>query len=95
MSLPMLALLTGLFVIPCVLLWMGHRLRRRPAAWRATFWGAVIGYVVGMTATLAAMHYPPVPWGDGGVRTALVFWGMLAGAIVGAAAGRMLAGRRE
>lgn len=94
MTVSLLALLLGLFAVPCVLLWMGHRLRRRSSAWRAVFWGAVIGYVVGTIVTLAAMHYPPVPWGGGGWRTALVHWGMLAGGIAGAGAGWVTGGRR-
>ena len=90
-----LALLAGLFVAPAVLLWLGHRLRRRTPRMRAVFWGATIGYVLGMLATLWAMHLPPVLWDEGGGwRTAAVHWGMLAGAAIGAGAGMMRAGAR-
>jgi hypothetical protein len=88
MTLSLMALLTGLFVVPVVLLWMGQRLRRRSGRWRAVFWGAVTGYVIGMVATVAAMHYPPVLW-SGGWRTVLVHGGMLLGAIVGGVGGWM------
>jgi uncharacterized protein YqgC (DUF456 family) len=90
-----LALVIGLFIVPAVLLWLGHRLRRQTEARRRVFWGATIGYVLGMLLTLAAIHYPPVLWGDGGWRTAAVHWGMLVGAVVGMAVGRTLGSRRR
>ena len=93
MTLSLMALLIGLFVVPVVLLWMGQRLRRRSGRWRAVFWGAVVGYVIGMIVTVAAMHYPPVLW-SGGWRTVLVHWGMLLGAIVGGVV-RWMAGSRR
>jgi hypothetical protein len=88
-----LALLAGLFLVPALLLWMGHRLRRRTGGWRAAFWGATAGYGLGMLAALAALHQPPVLWTGGG-RAAVVHWGMLAGAALGCAIG-WLAGRRR
>ncbi|MBW3572392.1 MAG: hypothetical protein KY467_14920 [Gemmatimonadetes bacterium] len=89
-----LALLAGLFVVPVLLLWLGHHLRRRPPAWPPVFWGAVIGYVAGMLVMLVAIHYPPVLWASGGWRTAAVHWGMVVGAGVGAVVGRLTRGRR-
>lgn len=80
-------LLLGLFAAPALLLWLGHRLRRRSAPWRAVFWGGVIGHSVGMLVTLAAAHYPPVLWGGGGWREAMVYGAMLVGTVLGAAAG--------
>lgn len=94
MSLATLALLAGLFAVPVVLLWMGHRLRRRPAAWRGAFWGAVAGHALGMLVSVGALHYPPVLWGDGGWRTLLVHWAMLLGAVLGGAVGWMMGARR-
>jgi peptidoglycan biosynthesis protein MviN/MurJ (putative lipid II flippase) len=94
MSLGLMALLAGLFVVPVALLWMGHRLRRRSAAWRGAFWGAVTGHALGMLVTVAALHYPPVLWGDGGSRPVLVYWPMLLGAVAGGAIGWMLGARR-
>jgi hypothetical protein len=90
----MAALLIGLFIVPGVLLWMGHRLRRRTAAWRGMFWGAVAGHSLGMLASIAAMHVPAVLWDGGDARTAIVYWGMLIGAMVGAAVGWMMGARR-
>jgi hypothetical protein len=88
-----MALLAGLFVVPALLLWLGHRLRRRAPVWRAVFWGACAGYAAGMLASLAALHYPPVPW-TGGWRAAVAHWAMLAGPAAGAALAA-LAGRRR
>ena len=94
MSVSLMALLAGLFIVPVVLLWLGHRLRRRTAPWRGMFWGAVAGHTLGMLASVAAMHVPAVLWAGGGARTAVVHWGMLVGAIGGAAFGWMLGSRR-
>ena len=91
MSVSLMALLAGMFVVPVLLLWLGHRLRRRPPLLRAVFWGATVGYVAGMLVSLVAMHYPPSPWDAEGWRTALVHWGMLAGAAVGAGVGQVRA----
>lgn len=93
MTASLMALLAGLFIVPVGLLWMGHRLRRRPAAWRGAFWGAVAGHGVGMLATAVALHYPPVLWEDGGGRTVLVHWAMLLGALLGGAIGWRMAAR--
>lgn len=84
-------LLAGLFLVPVALLWLGHRLRRRAPGARAVFWGVTIGHSIGIIATLAAAHYPPVLWTEGW-RAVAVHWSMVAGALlgagVGAAAGR-------
>jgi hypothetical protein len=85
----MLALLMGLFAAPMGLLWLGHRLRRRTAGSRGVFWGAVAGHTLGMLASVAAMHVPAVPWAGGDARTIIVHWGMLVGAVGGAAVGWM------
>lgn len=89
MTVSLLALLVGLFGVPVVLLWLGHRLRRHSPRRRAVFWGATIGYVLGMLAMLAAIHYPPVLWQGADWRTWLVHWGMLAGAALGAGVGAL------
>ncbi len=94
MSLSLLALLAGMFVVPVALLWLGHRLRRRSARSRGVFWGAVVGHTLGMLASVAAMHVPAVLWAGGDARTIVVHWGMLIGAIVGAAFGWMMGARR-
>lgn len=85
-----IALVAGLFVVPALLLWLGHRLRHATPTRRRVFWGATIGYLVGMLLTLIAIHYPPVLWTGGGWRTALVHWGMVAGSAVGAGMGGVM-----
>jgi hypothetical protein len=84
-----MALLAGLFVVPALIVWLGHRLRRRTPAWRAVFWGAAWGYGVGMLASLAALHLPPVLW-SGGWRAAVVHWGMVVAPAAGAALAAVL-----
>jgi L-cystine uptake protein TcyP (sodium:dicarboxylate symporter family) len=84
-----LALVVGLFIIPALLLWLGHRLRRQTPARRRVFWGATIGYLAGMLLMLVAIHYPPVLWAGADWRTAVVHWGMVVGAAVGAGVGRL------
>lgn len=80
-----LALVAGLFIVPAVLLWLGHHLRRATPTRRRVFWGATIGYLAGMLITLVAIHYPAVLWEGGDWRTAVVHWGMVIGAVVGSA----------
>lgn len=83
-------LLAGLFVVPLVLLWMGHRLRRRAPRWRSAFWGAVAGHSAGVLATLWVLHYPAVLWGDG-AREMAVHWSMVLGALLGGVIGAGIA----
>lgn len=80
-------LLAGLFVVPMLLLWLGHRLRRRRAWLQGMFWGGVVGHSLGMLVALAAALAPPVLWDHGGWRFLAVHASLLAGALLGAAAG--------
>jgi hypothetical protein len=89
-----LALVVGLFVVPALLLWLGHRMRRQTDARRRIFWGATIGYLAGMLVTLVAIHYPAVLWTGAGWRTAVVHWGMVVGAALGAGVGGVTRKRR-
>lgn len=90
------ALLLGLFVIPALLLGLGHRLRRRPPFWRRVFWGAVAGHSIALLLMLAATLYPPVGW-EGGprARDAAVHWSLLLGSLVGGAVGGVLPSKTE
>jgi len=83
------ALLLGLFVVPAALLWGGHRLRRKSARWRSTFWGAVVGYLLSACVSMTAGMMPPAMWSpDDTARGLLGFWSLIllpaAGALVGA-----------
>lgn len=86
------ALLAGAFGVPLVLLWVGHRLRRRAARVRGAFWGAFTGHLLAIPlATLAAMM-PPAEWAPGDVlRGALGFWALLLLPLLGAGVGALLA----
>jgi hypothetical protein len=90
-----LALVIGLFVVPAALLWLGHRLRRQPPARRRVFWGATVGYGLGMLLVLVAIHYPPVLWAGADWRTAVVHWGMVVGAVLGAGVASRMRSRRD
>lgn len=79
------ALLIGLFVIPALLLALGHKLRRRQPWQRRVFWGAVAGHSLALLVTMAASMYPPIWWAGGSFwRDAAVHWSMLFGALLGA-----------
>ena len=95
MTLGILAMLIGAFVIPGVLLWSGHRLRRRTPRWRGAFWGGVAGHLVALVVGSIAAMTPAAQWsGDDTFRGAFGFWSFLVLPIVGAVMG-MLRGRRR
>lgn len=81
--------LIGLFVVPCLLLWYGHRLRKRSPRGRTMFWGAVLGHcVAGVLAVVLGM-IPPEAWtADEPVRGFAGLWSLavlpVAGALIGA-----------
>lgn len=78
MSLGLIAMLLGVFVVPGVLLWMGHRVRRRPPRWRRAFWGALIGHVVALVIGAIAGMTPPESWAPTDYwRGALAFYSFL------------------
>ena len=88
MSTGLAAMLAGAFVVPAVLLWAGHRLRRRTPRWRAGFWGALLGHLVAMPLALAAALWPPRAWeATDAWRGALGWWGLVALPVLGALAG--------
>lgn len=96
MTLEQLALLVGLFVVPALLLALGHRLRRRPPLWRRVFWGGVIGHSIAILVMLAAALYPPILW-EGGLRArdVAVHWSLVLGGVAGGAIAAGLPARRR
>lgn len=95
MSAEHVALVVGLFVIPALLLALGHRLRRRRPFWRRVFWGAVAGHSLALLVVLAATLYPPVAWERGPrPRDNAVHWSLVLGSLVGGAVGGVLRGKR-
>lgn len=88
------ALLAGLFAVPVLLLWLGHRLRDRTARQQGAFWGGVTGHAVGLTVTLVAAVKPAVWWAGGPfLRDFAVHWTPMLLAIGGLAIGALLSRR--
>jgi hypothetical protein len=96
MTLENWALLMGLFVVPALLVALGHRLRRRPPFWRRVFWGGVIGHSIAILVMLTVTMAPPVAW-EGGprLRDAAVHWSTVLGAVVGSMIAAALPARRR
>lgn len=81
-------MLIGLFVVPAVLLWLGHRLRRRTPRQRAVFWGALTGYLLASCVALYASMVPAATWSpDDTLRGLAGFWSLLIGPAIGALIG--------
>ena len=88
MTAGLLAFLVGLFVVPTLLLWYGHRLRRRGPRGRAAFWGAVLGHCVAGTLAVTLGMIPPEAWtADEHARGFVGLWSLLALPIAGAVIG--------
>ena len=89
MTIGFLMFLVGLFVVPILLLWYGHRLRRRSPRGRTMFWGAVIGHCVAAVLAVVLGMIPPEAWtADEPIRGFAGFWSLavlpLTGALIGA-----------
>ena len=96
MTLSMLALLLGLFVVPAVALALGHRIARRPARQRGAFWGIVVGHTIAMLVATTAALYQPVRWSGADVmRGTLGLWGMLVLGLVGGVVGYLVSGEER
>lgn len=81
-------MLVGVFLGPIALLWAGHRLRRRSSRWRAIFWGALLGYLVGASLSLAASMIPPEMWSAQDTTRGLAgYWALVICPVLGAALG--------
>ena len=84
----LVAMLVGVFVVPAMLVWVGHRLRRRSAAVRSAFWGAVTGHLIAIVPGLTFAMIPPEEWSaDDRWRGAMALWSYLVLPIAGAAVG--------
>jgi hypothetical protein len=89
-------MLAGVFLVPAVLLWVGHRLRRRPPRWRSAFWGGLIGHVLAIPVASAAAMLPPAEWASTDtVRGLLGFWLLLLAPVAGAVVGSLLPGSAD
>jgi hypothetical protein len=95
MTIGVAAMMVGVFLVPALLLWAGHRLRRRNVRVQRAFWGGIGGHVTALlVGTLAAMM-PPEQWSaDDALRGALGLWSWVLLPTLGALAGAVSA-RRE
>ena len=94
MTLGTAAFLLGAFVVPAMLLWLGHRLRRRTPRERGAFWGGVIGHVIALVVGSIAGMTPAEHWAaDDTLRGALGFWSFLVLPLLGAVVGMLRAPR--
>jgi len=88
MTLQLILLLAGLFVVPAVLLSVGHRLRRRSARVQSAFWGAILAHIVASLAVVVFSMIPPEGWqSTDTMRGAIGLWSLLVAPAVGAAIG--------
>ena len=84
----LLALLTGLFVIPALVLWAGHGFHKRGPRTRAIFWGVVAGHSTAAVPVIWVALFPAEAWSTGlDLRVFMVHWGLLAGGGLGGAVG--------
>ena len=96
MSAGLAAFLVGLFVVPGILLWYSHHLRKRSPRARAIFWGAVIGHcVAGFLAVILGM-IPPEAWtSEETIRGFAGLWGLLLFPLLGALIGAVRRAPRQ
>jgi hypothetical protein len=87
MSFAGIGLLLGLFLVPAVLLQLGHRLRHRTPRERRIFWGGLVGHSGGALISTIALMAPPVMWADGTLRLFAAHWAMVVCALLGAIIG--------
>lgn len=91
MTIGTVALLLGIFVVPAVLLWAGHRMRRRSPGWHRVFWGAVIGHFFALGIGSVAGMMPAEQWAaTDTLRGAAGLWSFLVLPLVGALIARVV-----
>lgn len=90
----MIAMLTGLFGVPALLLWAGHHLRRKSRSVRGAFWGGLTGHTIAAIVAVWYSMVPPEAWTEAdSVRGFAGFYLMILAAAAGAAIGMLLAAR--
>ena len=88
MTLTNLMLLLGIFGVPALLLWLGHKIRRRPPAWRFAFLGAVLGHLLALAVGTVAAISPPQEWAPADLwRGAFGVWSFILLPLLGAITG--------
>lgn len=77
MSVHLLALLMGLFVVPILLLWGSGRVRRASPRAQQFFWGAAVGHCIAAVLACVVAIVPPQAWGPTDVARGVVGWWLL------------------
>lgn len=91
MTFTLIVLLAGLFVVPALLLAIGHRLRKRTPRAQRAFWGAIGGHVVASIGAIVYSMIPPEEWRSGDVlRGTATFYALLVLPVIGALLGASL-----
>ena len=95
MTLTGLVMMVGVFGVPALLVWGGHRLRRRSPQWRAVFLGAVVGHVLAIVVGSIAAMTPPEAWESTDLwRGVLGIWSFTIFPLVGGLVG-LVTGKRQ
>lgn len=95
MNIQLAAMLLGLFVVPGVLLAVGHRLRRRSLRVQSAFIGAAIGHILAAIAATVASMISPEEWRSEDVWRGLFgFWMLLVAPVIGGAIGYLRGNNR-
>ena len=91
MTLGLAVMLAGVFGVPLMLLWIGHRLRRREMRWQRVFWGALIAHVAVTPIALVAAMSPAAEWAPTDtLRGAIGFWSLLVVPVLGGLVGALV-----
>lgn len=78
MTIGVVAMLAGIFLVPALLLSAGHRFRRRSLRTQSVFWGALAGHLVALVVGTCAALVPAEQWApDDVLRGALALWSFL------------------
>lgn len=88
MNIQLAAMLAGLFVVPGVLLVVGHRLRKRSLRAQSAFIGAATAHILAAIAATVASMISPEEWRSEDLwRGVFGFWMLLVAPAIGATIG--------
>lgn len=94
MNIQLAAFLAGMFIVPAVLLSVGHRIRKRTPLVQSAFWGGLLAHILASLAAITASMIAAEEWQSSDFWRGLFgFWMMLVAPLVGATIGYLLGGR--
>lgn len=94
MNIQLAAFLAGLFIVPAVLLSVGHRIRKRTPQVQSAFWGGLLAHIVASLAAITASMIAAEEWQSSDVwRGFFGFWMMLVAPVIGATIGYLIGGK--